>query len=530
MSVSPEERPAGSRRWPLLASAVLSPLVFLALFEALLFAVGFGGPEPLFRPVEARPGWLEPNPGVLRRYFPTRAPTIAPETAPFPAAKADGTLRLVVQGGSTAAGFPYGRFAGMAEMLAERFEASFPERRVEIVSAAMAAVNSYTLLDCVDEILAIEPDAVLIQAGHNEYLGVLGVGSGLTEKRSRAATLLHLRLRRFRVYQYLQALIAGARDALADDAPAALGKRARHLMARAASGAEIPHDSAVHREGLAQFEANLSEILARYAEAGVPVFVGTPVSNEKDQPPFASDPGDDGAAAWFARGRAALAAGDAASARRAFRQARDRDRLPFRAPAAFEDVVRRLAAEHGATVVEVQARFAAASPDGLVGDELLLEHVHPNADGYFLLADAFWQALGRFTQGDARPPGEARRDAPITPVDRVLGDYAVRELEAGFPFVKEPVPVQLPAPSTPVERIAWRRHHGETSWLESMEELLQLQLAGNATRDAAVTARVAARAFPFEPTIQQTTGRLYRRLGRDAQARRYLAPARGPGS
>ena len=33
------------------------------------------------------------------------------------------------------------------------------------------------------------------------------------------------------------------------------------------------------------------------------------------------------------------------------------------------------------------------SRDGILGDELLLEHVHPNLRGYFLLADAYYDAL-----------------------------------------------------------------------------------------------------------------------------------------
>ena len=41
----------------------------------------------------------------------------------------------------------------------------------------MAAVSSYVLLDFADEIIAQQPDAVMIYAGHNEYLGIGGVGS-----------------------------------------------------------------------------------------------------------------------------------------------------------------------------------------------------------------------------------------------------------------------------------------------------------------------------------------------------------------
>ena len=67
----------------------------------------------------------------------------------------------------------------------------------------MAAVNSYTLLDLVDEIIAIDPDAVLIYAGHNEYLGYLGSGTALTGRRSREATRLHLALKSWGLYELL---------------------------------------------------------------------------------------------------------------------------------------------------------------------------------------------------------------------------------------------------------------------------------------------------------------------------------------
>lgn len=529
---SPETRAEGGgrSRWlPLLATALLSPLLFLALLEALLAAVGFPAAEPLFVPVPGRPDRLHANPDVMRRFFPGGAPKVAPESIEFAARKPEGTLRIVVQGGSTAAGFPYGRFAGLAGMLGERLESAYPEREIEVISTAMAAVNSFALLDFADEILAIRPDAVLVYAGHNEYMGVLGVGSGLTAKRSLAATRLHLALGRFRVYRYLQALVARARGGLAGpDGAGSEGPAAgRHLMARAAAGSEIGYGSEVYRQGVDQLEANLGDLLERYAEAGVPVYLGTLVSNEKDRPPFASAEGSDGADAWFARGREALSRGDGEAALRAFREARDRDRLPFRAPSALQEVIRAAAAEHAAVLVDVQARFAAASPQGIVGHELLLEHVHPNPEGYFLLADSYLRALraspllGTPTS-DAPSLEEARREMPITRFDRTLGRYALAELLASVPFVAAPVPVTLPEPADPVERLAWSYHHGRIGWLEAMEALMQLHRRSGRTREAAVVARMAAQAFPGERATQYTTAMLYLELGRLDRARRYL--------
>jgi hypothetical protein len=89
-------------------------------------------------------------------------------------------------------------------MLGDRLEATHPYSDIEVVSTAMAAVNSYTLLDFVDEIIEQKPDLILIYAGHNEYLGIMGVGSAFAAKGGRFATLMHLKLKDWRLYQLLQ--------------------------------------------------------------------------------------------------------------------------------------------------------------------------------------------------------------------------------------------------------------------------------------------------------------------------------------
>ena len=45
----------------------------------------------------------------------------------------------------------------------------------------------------------------------------------------------------------------------------------------------------------------------------------------------------------------------------------------------------------GDTVMNAPSR--PASPKAAVGSELMLEHLHPNVDGYFVLADAFHDSL-----------------------------------------------------------------------------------------------------------------------------------------
>jgi tetratricopeptide (TPR) repeat protein len=576
-----------NKKGPVLGQRVLrgvlllaAPFVFFAALEVALATLGYGGRYPLFVESQNMPGRLEPNAKVVQRYFPGRDTKLGIDPILFQKTRSADSLRIVVQGGSTAAGFPYGRWAGLAGMLGDRLEAAQPGREIEVISTAMAAVNSYTLLDFVDEIIEIEPDVVLIYAGHNEFLGIFGAGSALTTQRSRAATLAHLKLSRFRVYQLMDVLLSTARQSNApdeDDEGAGEAKEAKRtdadtrrgqtLMAHAASSAEIPLGGEVFKLGVEQFEGNLRQILSGYQRAGIPVLIGTLASNERNQAPFAGsvsedvDPAqlktllerarrasalgdrtaarealetllqlDPGAAdVWFMLGKLAAGAGDRDRARNAFRKAKENDRLRFRAPEAFNALIRSLAEEFDAGVVDVEAHLAGSAPLGVVGEELMLEHLHPNARGYFLLADAFHEALEReqFIQKSAYPTrDQAMRDKPITALDHLLANQIVREIRGNFPFRPDRIEVPFPEPRGPIEELAKRLYDDPTQWLASMESLLKLHVRAGRIQEAVVVARVTAQAVPWEWSANLAAGRLLAKLGRQRRALIYLDRSR----
>src|SRR5512141_559846 len=63
----------------LLIITILSPLLLLGMIEGGLRIAGLGRLEPLFVPVAAAPGYLQPNPEVIRRFFPD--PGAAPDVS-----------------------------------------------------------------------------------------------------------------------------------------------------------------------------------------------------------------------------------------------------------------------------------------------------------------------------------------------------------------------------------------------------------------------------------------------------------------
>ena len=170
------------------------PVLFFILVEGGLRVIGFGQDYPLFVPVEAAPEYLVMNRDVALRYFnqEVRVPTGLHDAVR--ADKDSAVVRIFVQGGSSAAGYPYYYGGSFSRMLEQRLQQGWPTRKVEVVNVAMAAVNSYTILDQVDGILAQSPDAVVIYAGHNEFYGALGVGSSQSLGRNRHVVNLYLRL------------------------------------------------------------------------------------------------------------------------------------------------------------------------------------------------------------------------------------------------------------------------------------------------------------------------------------------------
>ena len=506
------------------------PLLALTAAEWLLRVASYGRAlEPLFVPAPGQFAYLQANPRAVERLFadPADAPGVSIETVYFRASKQPGTFRVFVQGESSAAGFPYGLGASLAGVLDQRFERAFPSRDIEVISTAMAAVNSYAVLDFADEIIAQRPDAIVIYVGHNEYLGILGVGSTFRLAASPQLTRLALALRELRLYQWVHRLVRK----LSPAAPPLTGSTSDTLMARVAAEREIALGSSLYLAGLSQFRTNLSELLARYRTAKIPVFIGTLVSNERDQPPFVSLPseGETSAQSHFERGRLRESARDYAAARAEYAAARDRDALRFRAPADMNVIVRELAQDYGATLVDTEAAFRAASHEGLIGESLLLEHVHPNLQGYFLLADTFFDAM---TSRSVPAPADvvvsdetARQEMPVSEVDRWLGAYKLLRIKNAWPFVADSRAPALPPAQTVGEQLAQQVYAGTMSWPDAQQQLqASYALEGNIVEQARV-ATILADAFPFVAALQLDTADTLAKLGRVADARRYASRA-----
>lgn len=521
------------------AITALLPFALLALIEvALRLACRDCGLPVFVRAPVGGDAYEIANRRVGSRWFPGLDSPPAPQPEPFAARKPDRAFRVFVLGESSAAGFPYPRNGTFSRALRDMLVDVLPDDSVEVVNLGIAATNSFSMLDMAGDVIERRPDAVLIYAGHNEYYGALGVAA---RRRGLPVPVgvvrAYLAILRLRVVLAMRDGVL--RLARSDDATSggAADPRVASLMELLGRDQEYPLGGDGYDEGIGQFERNLDALVGALRDDGIAVLVGSVESNLRDHPPFAvpANAAPGGAQEAYRAARAALAAGDTASARAAFQRARDLDVVRFRAPTGFNDVIRRVAAEHGASYVPVAEAFASAAPGGIPGAEHFLEHVHPNRDGYLLIAHTFLDALlgeqalaGRAQRERLAAPADYRARQALTPLDERIALHTVRTLTSRWPFVPRDEQVDYRGRYQPrdfLDSLAFGVSRG-APWNDAKLALAASYLQrGHADSAAAEYAGLARDAPLFdEPLLLQ--GRALLGAGRLDEAERVLGRAR----
>lgn len=444
------------------------PLAGLVLLEFLLRACGAGYPTSFFLETTGPDGQVicTDNPRFTRRYFPP-ALVRSPQPVRFPARKPPGTVRVFVLGESAAMGDPEPAY-GLPRVLEVMLRDGFPGRRVEVINAAVTAINSHVLRDIAADCAAYDGDYWVVYMGNNEVVGPFGAGTIFGQQTPpRAVIRAGLALKRLRLGQLLDALL----DRLGPAKPAAWGGMEMFLKQ------QVTDDDPRMDRVRSNFEANLRDIVALGRRAGAQVIVSTVGANLKDCPPFASvdlaSHTNGPVAEWQQRVEAGMAAQEAGrfgealalldgttryfsnsarvwfhtglnqagvsnfpAARVSLERARDLDTLRFRVDSKLNALIRQIATNTpGVKFLDAAELVAARSPHGLPGDELFHEHVHFNFPGNDLLARACAGLILDSVPAAALAPPEAyARRLALTDFDRYRVLDEVRQRLRQPPF------------------------------------------------------------------------------------------------
>ena len=384
------------------------------------------------------------NSDIGRKYFTSGDFNPTTSEDEFDIHKKANSFRVFVLGESSAEGFPYSPMGSFSRYIRRRLELVYPNTPIEVINLGMTAINSYTLLDLLPGVLDQKPDLILIYTGHNEYYGALGVGSVQSLGSSRTLIRLMVYLNDFRITQ----LVRNSLHWVSSLFSSGNNRPSGTLMSIMAKDKYILLNSKLFDEGIEQFKENITDILRLIKDKGVPVIVGRLASNLRDQKPFisVSTPGYQTADQVYEEAENELRNTHFTKADSLFKLAKDLDALRFRAPNKMNEVIDDVGKEFHVSPVPIDSIFDSASPGGIVGDNLLVDHLHPNVKGYQLMGKAFYDCMEKEgylpkTENAEIPFGEqdslTRANFMFTRLDSVIGNDYVKILKTDWPYVQQ---------------------------------------------------------------------------------------------
>jgi lysophospholipase L1-like esterase len=414
--------------------AVLLAPILLVLLEAALRLAGVSpapySEDPFVSFSETPILFVPDDSGCVYRTAEERLAFFHPQS--FPVHKSPGAFRVFVLGGSTVQGRPYAVETSFTTWLQLNLQAAQPQRQFEVINCGGVSYASYRLLPIMRETLQYAPDLFIVYTGHNEFLEDRTYGD-LKDASPFQTTLRCLALN-LRVVSLARRALSQPDDSSARPCPAKILPAEVDARLDYENGLEGYHRDPVRRKGIIRsFEYNMSQMILLAREAGVPIILVNPVSNLKDCPPFKSEfsstlsPQEKAelislwqqadALNWDEAGAKALLLERAAKidshhagllytigkvyerlgrtqeATTWLLAAKEEDICPLRILEPMHESLFRLSKEFSVPLVDVRSFFEDRTLDGIPGNELLLDHVHPSIEGHQLIADALFEQM-----------------------------------------------------------------------------------------------------------------------------------------
>ncbi|MBM2841554.1 MAG: Tetratricopeptide repeat protein [Bacteroidetes bacterium] len=541
---------SGIKRRIFFTFTVASPLLLLLFSEALLRIVHYGTDLSLVIRTSSDGGeFYSINQSVGHRYF-AQSGSIIPEPVSdrFAIKKSKNTKRIFCLGESTMAGFPYEYHATVSTFLRDRLKVLLPGYDVEVINVGLSAVGTLVVQDFMDELLNYEPDLFIVYVGHNEFYGVYGVGSSIRIPGGEWLTRISLTLLKSKTFILLRNGYNWLQGMFTKDQ-----KPSQSLMGQMAANRTITLHSDVYRMGREIYRENLLRLIQTSKAQNVPILFSTLVSNWRGQKPFVSTfdartsqeqreswqrlmiEGDSliargkgleaaqayekatqidsmNADAYFKLGTALYEIARFDDAKQALLQARDRDALRFRATTEFENDLKEMCNQNNVPIARVDSAFMRVSPRGILDNGLFVEHVHPNVDGYFLMAKTFCQAIeqhGLLVPPSAWVDTNGNSDSVfmdlsrVTEFDRAVGKVKIDLLKRRWPFQTGTVNYEFVA-SNPVESVVFRMMKGGIAWSDARYLLAEFYARNKQFDLARKECLAVAKVIPFhyEPLLR----------------------------
>jgi lysophospholipase L1-like esterase len=338
----------------------------------------------------------------------------------FSKPKQANTYRIFCLGGSTVQGRPFSIETSFTTWLEQSLSVTDPSRKYEVVNCGGVSYASYRLVPILTECLKYQPDLIVVCTGHNEFLEDRTYSN---IKSSRSAYRLLGQSRLFTLMRSAAMPDRSERD---------------QFLLNTDVNARLDYDDGLQfynrddewRDQIVDhFESNLRRMADACRQQDTPLLFMLPPSNLSGSPPFKTVPDESvadevrkhilaardlyesdlatavqelesavqldprHAANLFELGRVCESASRIEAARRAFIQARDEDVCPLRMISSLEGRFRRVADDAEVPLLDLHEILETKSKSTILGDGLLVDHIHPSFGGHQLIAKSIVKHL-----------------------------------------------------------------------------------------------------------------------------------------
>jgi tetratricopeptide (TPR) repeat protein len=500
--------------------------------------------------------WYQINRGYLQKYFSMNA-SIVPELKPslFKKKKHANLFRIMCMGESSMFGTPYQMTCTIPALLRKQLRHAYPDREIEVLNLGASAINSNVILNLSKNIITYEPDLVLLYMGHNDFYGPDGVGASFLQQHFPSTIQWVYELRDFRIIQLLNRLLHSMkpdRQIPADN----------NLMRQVSQEARISLRSPESERIFNLFESNLRNIIAVFREHHIPLIVSDVTSN-LEFPPFIADTlkGVDHAGAFadsiafdlqhrdytipikrlsavyrldssnawtnYWLGKTYLGMGDSITAKTFFIAAKDNDLLKFRAPKKINEIIHDVCNNENVPCISADTMFSSLSTYGIPGESLFWEHLHPNAFGYYSIANLFFQKIASLNiLGSHSPTTVVPFEADSLSVcwmELAYGDLSIQRLTGQWPFTNyKRTSVVIDSATPPLRQIALDTYTRKLLWDEGCLKSAEYFWKTGSYRNAQTTYEALIEDTPENFYAQYLLGNLFVKTKHPAEAKEHL--------
>lgn len=515
-----------------ISKKIVFGLMTLSLTGILLFGIEIGieklfpelQPQFLTEVTYDQIEWYQINRSFLRDYFPANE-RLVPEFKPslVRKQKTKSTFRILCIGESSMFGVPYQMTANIPGMVRRQLQHLHPEKEIEVINLGASAINTNVILHLTKEFLRLQPDLVLIYTGHNEFYGPDGVGASRLEKYFPSITQLKYNIRNLSIVRLAQSF---------GNSPAQTQSLEVNLMKQVSNGALIDLNSSNAQLVFNNFARNLSDIIKSYRRLNISVIVSDVTSNLQFSP-FVYDStlindyteirnsigskkydialrkfnalshiDSTNAYQQFLLGSIYLGLNNPVKARLHFEFARDNDLLKFRAPGKINAIIKTVCAKNAISFFSSDSIFQHFSMNGISDTTLFWEHLHPKANGYYLIANGF---VDKIQQENIFPQDSNIKKLPfnndslhISWLDQAFADVSMKNLTSKWPFTNFMITQQCYPKADPLlKKIVDEVYSIGKVWDEGCYETAQLFWSSGNIQQAITTYRAVIDEYPY---------------------------------